>query len=472
MYWLQFNQNKSNTCREILLLPLLFSTKLLFFQKYLVMWVQTLLIMLLTLKWQTLAIKYKANDEIANGLRISLNNNFTIAAFNGFHEYILRFLSQSRDMECRIHYRHKDFYVYSLSALTMKPDSTVFSFVQIGEYMTSNDVVLSVVTSDISSCNTDTRPKMLEHTVWMNGHQQHILLKTDPDEKYAYVFAESFVFSYDLSSNQIVQMFNSTFFTTSEGIFIPTDVSLTNEWAVVMGYYSSKRFGFDLGAIYPIRLRPQMLSVCHHVNGSNELELKIHFLKSGEVHFNKEYGAPISIDPSGSLLAIGGVEKNRVSIIKMSDVQSCMANDGPVTRIRLKSSSNIRDIGFGSSVAWLDAQGTLAVLAQKSSRQTWSDSEIYVLKNIPKNSTYAEVQPDFLLPNNQQTFSSLSKTSFVRIVAHANNLLVLRDDHKYLYIPFTDKGSIPVLIEKYASNLSVFIFDYIFNLFSKFEVTS
>lgn len=114
------------------------------------MWTEALLIMLATFKWNASAFNYEANDDTAHGLRISLNKNFTIAAFNGFHKYILRFISQSSDKECEINYLYKDFFVYSLTALKMKSDSTIFSFLQVGENTTSNEVIFSVVTSNIN----------------------------------------------------------------------------------------------------------------------------------------------------------------------------------------------------------------------------------------------------------------------------------------------------------------------------------
>lgn len=415
------------------------------------MWMKLLLVLLVTFNYRrSFAIKYKVNDDTARGLRISFNNNFSIAAFNGFHRYILRFPSERFNIECAIYYRYQDFYVYSLAALTMKSESTNFSFIQIGENTTSHNVILSVVTSDISSCNTNTLPIMLDHTIWTKGHQESILLKTDRNEEYAYVFADSFVFSYDLSSNKIVQQVNNTFFPRNEEKFIPTAFDLTYEWAVVIGYSRSHRFGLDIGAIYLIRLRPAMLSICPSYPESEELDSIFRSLKSTDVGFNQNYGLSISIDPKENLVAIGDADIDNVMIYQMTDIKNCMRGNATFATLRPKPSMRMREIGFGRSVTWLDDQGTLAVLIYKSDRQIWSESEIYVYKDICAFCDLRDVQPDYILPNNQQTFAPLPKTSFLRILAHSNNLLVLRNDHKYVYIPFTEKGSAPMLIERYT----------------------
>ncbi|CAF0925527.1 unnamed protein product [Rotaria sordida] len=132
----------------------------------------------------------------------------------------------------------------------------------------------------------------------------------------------------------------------------------------------------------------------------------------------------------------------------MSDITNCLRGNVNASEISPRSSTSMHEMGFGRSVAWLDDQGTLAVLVYKSKNQTWSESEIHVFKNV---STYSNIdgdKPEFILPNNQQTFLPLPKTSFLLILAHSKNLLIFRDDRKYLYIPFTDAGSLPTLIEK------------------------
>ena len=113
---------------------------------------------------------------------------------------------------------------------------------------------------------------MLNEIVWTRGQQESILLKVDPQEEYAYVFADSFVLSYNLLTKKVVELFNNTFFDQDEETFIPKAVDLTNNWAVVTGYSSYRQFDCDVWKIYPVQLRPKMLSVCPVSNASGFIE--------------------------------------------------------------------------------------------------------------------------------------------------------------------------------------------------------
>ncbi|CAF5014408.1 unnamed protein product [Rotaria sp. Silwood1] len=359
-------------------------------------------------------------------------------------------------MECEIRYRYHDLNVYSLSALTMKPESDIFSFVQISENTSSNHVILSVVTSNITSCKRKNELTMLNQIVWTHDRQESILLKIDPQEEYAYVFASSFVLSYNLFTKKVVQSFNNTFFDENVETFIPKAVDLTNELAIVIGYSSYQRFDIDLWKIYAIQLRPKMASLCPISNASDIIDRIIRMGKSEQTSKNRNYGMSVSINPSGRFTAFGSTLLNLVRIYEISDNKNCARGNVRFGTIRPSIGSNMEDMGFGRSVAWLDDKGTLAVLVYKSRNQTWSESEIYVFKNISTNTNIVDAQPTFILPNNQQTFAPLRKASFLSILAHANNLLILRNDHKYLYVPATEAGNLPTLIDRYVKYVNIF----------------
>ncbi|CAF4857639.1 unnamed protein product [Rotaria sp. Silwood1] len=358
-------------------------------------------------------------------------------------------------MECEIRYRYHDLNVYSLSALTMKPESDIFSFVQISKNTSPNHVILSVVTSNITSCKRKNEPTMLNQIVWTHDRQESILLKIDPQEEYAYVFASSFVLSYNLFTKKVVQSFNNTFFDENVETFIPKAVDLTNELAIVIGYSSYQRFDIDLWKIYAIQLRPKMASLCPISNASDIIDRIIRMGKSEQTSKNRNYGMSVSINPSGRFTAFGSTLLNLVRIYEISDNKNCARGNVRFGTIRPNIGSNMEDMGFGRSGAWLDDKGTLAVLVYKSRNQTWSESEIYVFKNISTNTNIVDAQPTFILPNNQQTFAPLRKASFLSILAHANNLLILRNDHKYLYVPATEAGNLPTLIDSWKCHACI-----------------
>ncbi|CAF4494555.1 unnamed protein product [Rotaria sp. Silwood2] len=419
------------------------------------LWLKILLILLLAFEWWILINANESNDDFSYGLRVSLNDNFTVATFNKFHTYAIRFLSKMINIECEIRYRYPELNVYSLSALMMKPESDTFSFVQISENTSSHHVILSVVTSNITNCKRKNEPTMLNQIVWTHGHQESILLKADPQEEYAYVFADSFVLSYNLFTKKVIQSFNNTFFDENVETFIPKAVDLTNELAIVTGYSPYQRFDLHLWKIYPIQLRPKMASLCPVSNASSIIDNIIRMGKSDQTPKNRNYGMSVSIDPSGRFTAFGSTLLNIVRIYKISDNKNCARGNVTFGTIRPNIGSNMQDIGFGRSIAWLDDKGTLAVLVYKSTNQTWSESEIYVFKNISTNSNIVDAQPDFILPNNQQTLAPLPKASFLFILAHANNLLILRNDHKYLYVPATEAGNLPTLIDSWKCHACI-----------------
>ncbi len=139
----------------------------------------------------------------------------------------------------------------------MKNDS-IISFVQIAENTTSQETVLSIITMDSLSCGDVTTPNMYNTIVWSEGHQEYMSIRVDPQEKFAHVFSDSFILSYDLSTNsvdQFVETTNGTFWNEMK-VTIRT-FYLTNEWALVAGYTSAWRI--DSRSLYKaflVQFRP------------------------------------------------------------------------------------------------------------------------------------------------------------------------------------------------------------------------
>ncbi|CAF3816648.1 unnamed protein product [Adineta steineri] len=316
----------------------------------------------------------------------------------------------------------------------MKKESETFSFVQISENETSNDVILSLVSFKLTNCNNSTPPIAYDKTVWKNGHQESMLLKIDPQEKYAYVFADSFMLSYDLSTKNVaIYEFNQN--------IIPIAFDLTNEWAFLIGYTPSIRGDFGHPYLYVINLLSKTWSTC---NDSNETFLP---LMSTQNIYSRDHGVSISINPSGKFIAIGISAINRVQIFETSHIRNCSFKS--IDNIQSVHFLDMMGIGFGQSVAWLDNQGLLAVLVYNPKHQLQPESEIHVFQTLTQNNEMQHVLPNFIFPNNQQTLpKNWTSKSFLLILARSNNLLILCDRHKYLYIPLTNAGSRPILYDE------------------------
>lgn len=54
--------------------------------------------------------------------------------------------------------------------------------------------------------NTATIVDIRSQLVWSGVHQEHMLIKVSRCEKYAYGFGDSFVFSFDINENRIIQL--------------------------------------------------------------------------------------------------------------------------------------------------------------------------------------------------------------------------------------------------------------------------
>ena len=409
-------------------------------------WIRVLLVLRLIYEWRTVAVLYKPNDD-AHGLRMALNDNFVVAAFNHENKYHIRFLSTNKDIECIIPYKDPEFYVYSLCVLKKKKQSETFSFVQISENATSNDAILSWVTFTLENCNSSSPVTTFDNTVWKTGHKESMILEVDPQEKYAYVFADSFILSYDLSTNEV--RYNRTFYAFDK-IVIPTAVDLTNEWAFMIGYTPSARSEFGYPHFYIVDLLSKNLLECNH--SDNKF---LSFISTQNI-YSQNHGISISIDPSENLLAMGVSVVNQVYIFETSHVKYCSFKS--IDNIQPASHLNTIGIGFGRSVAWLDNRGTLAVLVHNFKNQVQPKSEIHVFKTGSNNNRSQHVPPDFIFPNNQQMLpKNWIRKSFLFILAHSNNLLILCDNHRYLYIPYASTGSRSVLLdERYVTVSKLF----------------
>ncbi|UJR12023.1 hypothetical protein I4U23_016201 [Adineta vaga] len=150
----------------------------------------------------------------------------------------------------------------------------------------------------------------------------------------------------------------------------------------------------------------------------------------------------LSINPSGTVLAIGDVQLNKVTIAYM---------DGNETFRFVSKFHEISEsenwTGFGRSVIWLnDDDETLAILVLKSRNHISSQSEIQVYRNISLNRTRGSIIPSFVIPNNQQTLNDIQRSkswrkhSFHRIRTCSNNLLILLRNADIVYIPSADAG--------------------------------
>ena len=407
------------------------------------------LLVILTNACHSSGLNSKTSTTIndAHGLKMSANDNFTVYALETYKAYLLHRLWTTVEAECAIQYINPEFYVYGLLALTMRDNSNI-SFVQIAENTTSQEAVLSIITFNSDLCSGFFVPQGQDTIVWTQSHQEYMSIKIDPQEKFAYVFADSFILSYDLSTNlvdQFIDTTNGTFWNNHQVTVRSFD--LTNEWALVAGYTSFqivKTVSFYIA--FRVKLRPLRCI-------PEPIQFHGGYVSTAEVLvYNREYDLSVSLNSFGLLAAIGVPILNRVVLIQFfEDLLDETSDNGSFTvnqdGLYVSSSSDIS--GYGRSVTWLNDPGTLAILVETSENQVWSTSEVRIYSNISSFNVSTGVILDFIFPNNQQTlgdYLNSFKPGFIQVLSRSKNLLVLTDAQWLLYIPTAGPGQAAVLL--------------------------
>lgn len=399
--------------------------------------IQSVFILFVILKWMTLAIKYESKED-NHDFKVALSDNFIVGTSNLKKTYIFYSISNvTQNSACTIKNPYSELNIYGLSILTMNHNNIV-SFVQLAENKTSTSVVLSRVTMNLTTCDNDSKQKpVFRHTiVWAEDHQEHMFLKVDPQEKFVYIFADSFILSYDLFTNQINQInqTNSIVFGNNYGSFTPYAFDLKNDWAAVTGFCLTHNNSRSKPYLYIFGLQP-----LHVINVSaistNDIQ------GSERITYNQDYDMSLSINPSGTTLVIGEVQLNKVTIAYM---------DGNNTFLSVSRFHEISEpenwTGFGRSITWLYDDETLAILVLKSNNHDSTESEIQVYKNISRNRTRGSIIPTYTIPNNQQTLNGIHRSkssrkhSFRRIRTRSNSLLIQLRNTDLVYVPSADPG--------------------------------
>ncbi|CAF3731900.1 unnamed protein product [Rotaria sp. Silwood1] len=396
--------------------------------------IQVLLIVLLILKYWTLANEdLSKEDPMMKNAKMSINDNFTIAAINTEKTYVVYFqLDKIKTSPYVLKYKHDELYVHSLYPLKMT-SKYIISFVQIALNTTSKSVVLSRITMNLRHFNNVNgfSRTIFHKTIWKEDPPQRMLLKVHLQEKYAYVVANSFILSYDLITNEFHMKRNHT-----RNALYPHSFDLTNGLAIVTGMCKGWMDSKNRLCLVVYELRTLDLKDQLYFDRSD-------ILTSDGNYYNRNSKMSVSINPSGTLVAVGLPQLNQVIIAFMDDN---VTSSSILRYIEIPAKPS--EIAFGRSVAWLDDQGALAILVGRSETHAWSQSTIKVYKNVYNSADNGSsaFKVDFTLPNNQQTFTGINNSpgkcphSFLNILVWSSGLLVVLENFTVVYIPFVAAG--------------------------------
>ncbi|CAM2729377.1 unnamed protein product [Rotaria socialis] len=360
-------------------------------------------------------------------------------AINNEAQYSVRYWLEFSFSPCYIPYQNRELYVRGLAALPMVPNSDTFSFVQIGQKKKSKKVILSLHTMSIADCGKTIAVTAFNETIWEGRHQQSILLKVNPQETYAYVFADSFTLSYDLMTNKI-QTNIGTFNGTDQELIVPISFDLTNELAFVVVHSPSKYIITEDIYFYFYQLQPNISILCGHI------PLKDLFFMSYPPAYNPAHGISVSVHRSGKQILVGSAQMNDIFMIIFDNAtRNCISK---IIHFHLQPILRRSNLVFGSSVAWLDDQDTFAVLVRGVKNQMDSNFEIYIYKNIGLIMGSYVAYLDFILPNKQQRFSFNSY--FPIMFSRSNSLFIFDNSKKCLHIQSAAAGNAPMYETMYV----------------------
>ena len=404
-------------------------------------------LILYVIEWKILAMRYESKEDI-HDMKVALSDHFIVGASNVRKTYIFYSIAgRSEKMSCIINNPSSELNIYGLTILQMKRTS-ILSFIQLSENKTSKSTVLTRATINLSMCDST----FYHTTIWNEDHQEHMFLKIDPQEKFAYIFADSFILSYELSVNRIDQISqtNALIFGNDYGSFIPYAFDLKNDWAAVAGFHSIQNNSYSRQCLYLFGLQPLRVINVSAI-GINDIQGPD---RSG---YHQDYDMSLAINPSGTTLAIGEVQMNKVTIAYIEKDN----NSRFVSKFHQISEPENWN-GFGRSVVWLNDDETLVVLVLKSNGHNSSESEVQIYKNIFRNRTRGSITPSFVIPNNQQTLDGIQRSkswrkhSFRRIRTRSKNLLILLRNGDIVYIPSSNAGFCSMQLESIL-DLNLFI---------------
>lgn len=362
---------------------------------------------------------YELKDDSAHGVRIASNDQLTVFARNIDGGYVVLYSMGGQLYNCTMAYPDPDYYVYSLDVMRNKNETNLtntYTFVQVAENKTNNSGDrLSVVTvvAHYPKCNAS-----FNHThIWNGIHQEYMNVKVDPRGQYAYVFADSFVLSFDIARNQIHEL-NSSF------PHLPRAFDLTDTWAVVAG------LGFYYNYVYPMVYLVQL----------QPLSCITEIYPPFEVMFDGIYTAvyaranemSVALNPRRDVALIGFPLYDTIWLVTV-DAASSNSIQWNIT-LTNQTAWPTSGIGFGRSVTWID-DDTIVVTVLNVPNRPWSQSELWIFDiNQPLTN------PVVVFPNSQQRLILTRSPLFLHTVFSPGYLFVLTDQRNMLLYPSTPAG--------------------------------
>ncbi|CAF3974682.1 unnamed protein product [Adineta steineri] len=390
-------------------------------------------ILLLILKPIVCVIIYDTTDDNAHGVRIAGNDQFIVYGINLAMGFDINFAPFVPLTDCVYVNTSRDFYVYSLDVVFNNDNNTsdqLFTFVQISEQMSTQNVYFSIITVNKSLCiNGNMSTAIIRDTlIWNGTHQQYMLLKVIPSQKYACVFADSFVLMFDIVNNEIIGLTDSyTFYSYPYPIIIPHAIDVTDTYVIGIAYAISY-INPNTAIVIAFLCELQPFRSINYTTIYSDV-----FYQTADLAKTYNIANQMSIAVNNKRqMAVFGFPFSSAVLLFNINMTSTDASQWNMNIMR--TDFGPPNSGFGQSVAWLDDK-TVAILLLSINARSWSQSEVWTFAvDRPLEN------PLSVFPNNQQTLNLFVTPKFLQIVLWSSNLYILTDNGLVILVPSQAPG--------------------------------
>ncbi|CAF1190241.1 unnamed protein product [Didymodactylos carnosus] len=373
-----------------------------------------MLLLSILLSKDALSYTKVTNDYDLYGIKIGLNDLFEISADNLYLDWYIISFTPDDPIICIIYYNSTtcDF-VYSVTVPIINSASFVYNCID----QNGNNVI------GYFAANTTCNFQLINEQIISNySTQDNFIVTIDGNGTGVYGFADDFIFFYNLQSPYSLTVWPNTLNISPRAV----DIGSSVEYAILVGYcQSNPSSAVQCGFI--LTLNRSLL--CPNIRNNILLETALKFnwsdprntyhLTQSRVYSANEI-ISVSITWRTRYILIGVPSLNIVLLYSFDNIS------GPIS-VR---QNGIGMSGFGKSVAWLDDQGTKAVILANNylySTNQWVSSQVFIY-DIQSDGFTDETQPILIYPNSEQTKFQWMSAVFIRLACSKSGHLSILDN--------------------------------------------
>ncbi|CAF3735698.1 unnamed protein product [Adineta steineri] len=351
-------------------------------------------IFLLILKPIVCVIVYDTSDDNAHGVRIAGNDQFIVYGMNLAMGFDITFAPFVPLTDCVYVNQSRDFYIYSLDVVFNNDNNTsdqLFTFVQISEQMSTQNVYFSIITGNKSLCinGTMSTVSIRDTLIWNGTHQEYMLLKVVPSQKYACVFADSFALMFDIVNNEIIELTDSYTFFSYPYPVVPHAIDVTDTYVIGVAYATSF-VNPNIAIVIAFLCELQPFRAINYTTVYSNLFYQTVPLATT---YNIANQMSIAINNERQMAVFGFP---LFSVVLLFNINTTSTNTSQWNINLMRTDFGPPNSGFGQSVAWIDDK-TVAILLYSINARSRSQSEVWTFAvDMPLQI------PLSVFPNNQQ----------------------------------------------------------------------